>query len=259
MLFRGQDTEHKATMIRVHVHGASGRLGQAIVRVAESEGKYQLSLSGRNDDLAPLLADADVALDVSQPEGSVLIAEACAAERKPLVIGTTGHSPAQIAELRSKSIPILLAPNFSVGVNLLFWLTQKTAEVLGPEFDAEIVEMHHRLKRDSPSGTAERLGEIISGARDQKYSVQHGRAGIIGPRPENEIGMHAVRGGDVVGEHTVYFAGLGERLELTHRASSRETFARGALRAAVWLIGKPAGWYDMLDVLGLEDAEGAGS
>lgn len=240
-------------MTRVHVHGASGRLGQAIVRVAESEGKYRLSLSGRNDDLAPLLADAEVAIDVSQPEGSLKIAEVCAAGRKPLVIGTTGHSAVQLVELRSKAIPILLAPNFSVGVNLLFWLTEKAAAILGPEYDAEIVEMHHRLKKDSPSGTAKRLGEIISEARDQKHSVQHGRVGIVGPRPENEIGMHAVRGGDIVGEHTIYFAGAGERLELTHRASSRETFARGALRAADWLIGKPVGWYEMADVLGLRN------
>ena len=240
-------------MTRVHVHGASGRLGQAIVRVAESEGKYRLSLSGRNDDLAPLLADAEVAIDVSQPEGSLKIAEVCAAGRKPLVIGTTGHSAVQLVELRSKAIPILLAPNFSVGVNLLFWLTEKAAAILGPEYDAEIVEMHHRLKKDSPSGTAKRLGEIISEARDQKHSVQHGRVGIVGPRPENEIGMHAVRGGDIVGEHIIYFAGAGERLELTHRASSRETFARGALRAADWLIGKPVGWYEMADVLGLRN------
>jgi 4-hydroxy-tetrahydrodipicolinate reductase len=243
-------------MIRVHVHGASGRLGQAIIRVAELDGKYQLSLSGRNDNLAPLLADAEVAIDVSQPEGSLAIAEACVAERKPLVIGTTGHSSVQLAELHSKPIPILLAPNFSVGVNLLFWLTQKTAAILGREYDAEIVEMHHRLKKDSPSGTAKRLGEIISEARDQKQSVQHGRVGIVGPRPQNEIGMHAVRGGDIVGEHTVYFAGSGERLELTHRASSRETFARGALRAAEWLIGKPVGWYEMVDVLGLRNLGG---
>jgi 4-hydroxy-tetrahydrodipicolinate reductase len=155
--------------------------------------------------------------------------------------------------LRSKAIPILLAPNFSVGVNLLFWLTKKAAAILSPEYDAEIVEMHHRLKKDSPSGTAKRLGEIISEARDQKHSVQHGRVGIVGPRPENEIGMHAVRGGDIVGEHIIYFAGAGERLELTHRASSRETFARGALRAADWLIGKPVGWYEMADVLGLRN------
>jgi 4-hydroxy-tetrahydrodipicolinate reductase len=199
-------------MTRVHVHGASGRLGQAIVRVAESEGKYRLSLSGRNDDLAPLLADAEVAIDVSLPEGSLTIAEACAAGRKPLVIGTTGHSAVQLVELRSKPIPILLAPNFSVGVNLLFWLTEKAAAILGPGYD-------------------------------------------VGPRSENEIGMHAVRGGDIVGEHTIYFAGSGERLELTHRASSRETFARGALRAAEWLIGKPVGWYEMADVLGLRNVE----
>lgn len=243
-------------MIRVHVHGASGRLGRAIVRIATEEQAYEVSMSGREDALPALIAGCDAAIDVSQPEGSVTIAASCAAERKPLVIGTTGHSADQLQSLRaaSASTATLLAPNFSIGVNLLFWLTEQASVVLGPEFDAEIVELHHRLKKDSPSGTAKRLGEIIAHTKALNYeeAARHGRHGFVGERTRNEIGLHAVRGGDIVGEHTVFFAGTGERIELTHRASSRDTFAKGALRAATWLIGKPAGWYDMQDVLGLK-------
>ncbi len=242
-------------MIRVHVHGASGRLGQAIVRIARDSLGYEVSKSGREDDLSALVAGCDVAIDVSQPEGSIAIATCCVAERKPLVIGTTGHSADQLHSLRaaSESIPTLLAPNFSIGVNLLFWLTEKASAILGTEFDAEIVELHHRLKKDSPSGTAKRLGEIIAKTRALNYdqAARHGREGLVGERTKSEIGLHAVRAGDIVGEHTVYFAGTGERIELTHRASSRDTFAKGALRAAAWLIGNPAGWYDMQDVLEL--------
>jgi 4-hydroxy-tetrahydrodipicolinate reductase len=171
------------------------------------------------------------------------------------VIGTTGHSRDQIEKLRvdAERTAILLTPNFSIGVHLLFWLTEKTSEILGPEFDAEIVEMHHRLKKDSPSGTAKRLGEIIAWTRSLDYekAAKHGREGLPGERSRNEIGVHALRGGDIAGEHTVYFAGAGERIELTHRASNRDTFAKGALRAAGWMISKPAGWYAMRDVLGL--------
>jgi 4-hydroxy-tetrahydrodipicolinate reductase len=243
-------------MIRMHVHGARGRLGQAIVRIAADSPEYEVSKSGREDDLAALVAGCDVAIDVSQPEGSLAIATCCAAKRKPLVIGTTGHSADQISGLRaaSASTATLLAPNFSIGVNLLFWLTEKVSVILGTEFDAEIVELHHRLKKDSPSGTAKRLGEIIAKTRALDYAkaARHGREGFVGERSTKEIGLHAVRAGDIVGEHTVYFAGTGERIELTHRASSRDTFAKGAVRAATWLIGKPAGWYDMQNVLGLK-------
>jgi 4-hydroxy-tetrahydrodipicolinate reductase len=173
-----------------------------------------------------------------------------------LVIGTTGHSADQLNQLRSSAtrIAVLLSPNFSVGVNLLFWLVEKSSEILGAEFDAEIVEFHHGLKKDAPSGTAKRLGEIIAKTRTLEYekAARHGRIGLVGERQRNEIGIHAIRGGDIVGEHTVYFAGMGERIELTHRASSRDTFAKGALRAARWLIGKPAGWYGMQDALVME-------
>jgi len=242
-------------MTRLHVHGGKGRLGQAIVRIAVASGDYEVSVSGRKEDLAGQEAAWDVAIDVSQPQGSVSIASRCAADGIPLVIGTTGHSIDQLDNLRidAARIALLLAPNFSVGVNLLFWLTERTSEILGPEFDAEIVELHHRLKKDSPSGTAKRLGEIIAKTRSLDYdkAARHGREGLVGERKRSEIGVHAIRGGDIVGEHTVYFAGSGERIELTHCASSRDTFAKGALRAADWLIGQPAGWYEMRDVLGL--------
>src|SRR3984885_1427729 len=242
-------------MTRLHVHGGNGRLGQAIVRIASASGDYQVSVSGRKEDLPEKESGWDVAIDVSQPQGSIAIASRCAAQGVPLVIGTTGHSVDQLDKLRTDAarMAVLLSPNFSVGVNLLFWLTEKTSAILGPEFDAEIVELHHRLKKDSPSGTAKRLGEIIAKTRSLQYddAARHGRKGMVGERSRSEVGVHAVRGGDIVGEHTVYFAGIGERIELTHRASSRDTFAKGALRAADWLIGKPPGWYEMRGVLGL--------
>jgi 4-hydroxy-tetrahydrodipicolinate reductase len=244
-------------MIRLHVHGGNGRLGQAIVRLAKASGDYEVSISGRKEELSEPTEAWEVVIDVSQPPGTMEMAVHCAAAGIPLVIGTTGHSSAQLDKLRGEIAPqiaLLLSPNFSVGVNLLFWLTKKTSQVFGPDFDAEIVELHHRLKKDSPSGTAKRLGEIIAQTRSLEYekATRHGREGLVGERTSDEIGVHAVRGGDIVGEHTVYFAGTGERIELTHRASSRDTFAKGALRAARWLIGKPPGWYEMQDALGLE-------
>ncbi len=183
------------------------------------------------------------------------VARACAAAGKLLVIGTTGHTDAELEQIRAASaaIPLVFAPNFSVGVNALFWLTEKAAEILGPDFDLEVVEMHHRLKKDAPSGTARRLAEILARVRGLQYSgdVRHGREGITGERASSEIGMHALRGGDVVGDHTVIFATQGERVELTHKASSRDTFARGAIRAARWARDRRPGLYDMQDVLGL--------
>jgi 4-hydroxy-tetrahydrodipicolinate reductase len=244
-------------MTRLHVHGGNGRLGKAIVRLANESGDLKVSLSGRNDDLLKPASDWEVVIDVSQPEGTNRIANRCAADGIPLVIGTTGHSKAQIDQLHeaSRKTAVLLTPNFSIGVNLLFWLVERSCQILGPEFDAEIVELHHRLKKDSPSGTAKRLGEIIAKTKKLDYdqAARHGRKGLIGERTQHEIGIHAVRGGDIVGEHIVYFAAVGERIELTHRASSRDVFARGALRAARWLVGRPAGWYDMQDLLGLRE------
>jgi 4-hydroxy-tetrahydrodipicolinate reductase len=203
-----------------------------------------------------LVVASEVSVDVSVPEASVQIAPLCARYGKALVIGTTGHSETQMKAIESaaSACPILVAPNFSVGVNLLFWLTRETARVLGEAFDAEVIEMHHRLKKDAPSGTAKRLAEILASVRSIAYqkAVRHGRQGMVGQRTTEEIGVHAVRGGSVVGEHTVVFAGEGERIELIHRAASRDTFARGALQAAEWLAGQTPGRYDMQDVLGLK-------
>ena len=176
----------------------------------------------------------------------------------PLVIGTTGHTDEERALITeaAKQLPIVYAPNYSVGVNTLFWLTRKAAAILGNDhFDIEVTEMHHKHKIDAPSGTARRLLEILNEETGTSYEddVAHGRVGNIGARPSKEIGMHTLRGGDVVGDHTVMFAADGERVELTHKASSRMTFAAGAVQAAVWVQGKSAGLYDMQDVLGLND------
>jgi 4-hydroxy-tetrahydrodipicolinate reductase len=170
-------------------------------------------------------------------------------------IGTTGLDSAQRARLAEagRKIPILLTPNTSLGVNVLFWLARQAARLLGPDYDVEIVEMHHHHKKDAPSGTAKRLAEAILEERHRTWDrdVRHGRVGLVGERPPGEIGMHALRGGDVIGEHTVVLAGPGERVELTHRAQERELFARGALAVAEWLSGRPAGVYSMNDMLGL--------
>jgi 4-hydroxy-tetrahydrodipicolinate reductase len=243
-------------MTRLLVQGASGRLGQIIFRLAQQSGTWQVTAAEKGGSLEPLVATTEVSIDVSVPEASVQIAELCARHGKPLVIGTTGHSDAQMKfiDTAAATCPILVAPNFSVGVNLLFWLTGETAKVLGEGFDAEVIEMHHKLKKDAPSGTAKRIAEILAATRSTAYeeAVRHGRQGMVGQRTPEEIGVHAVRGGDVVGEHTVIFAGEGERIELIHRAASRETFAHGALRAAQWLAGQAPGRYDMQSLLGLK-------
>jgi 4-hydroxy-tetrahydrodipicolinate reductase len=182
--------------------------------------------------------------------------ELCAKNKKAIVIGTTGHSDIEKSAIRKleTKIPIVWASNFSTGVNTLFWLTRKAAEILGSDFDLEIIEMHHRLKKDAPSGTAKSLAEILAAVRKQQLEkvARHGRVGIVGERTAAEIGIHSIRGGDVVGDHTVIFANAGERLELTHKASSRDTFANGALRAALWVVKQKPGLYDMQDVLGLK-------
>lgn len=237
------------------VHGATGRLGSLIVRVAKATPELEVREAGRNTDLFKTLPGCDVAIDVSQPAGTARMAAAALATGTPVVVGTTGHSPAELAALRdaAQKLAILVAPNFSIGVNLLFWLTQRAVESLGKEFRVEILELHHELKKDAPSGTAQKLGEIVARARGQTYAevVRHGRHGLSRERRPEELGMHAIRGGDITGEHTVYLIGPGERLELTHRAAGRDIFARGALRAARWLAGQPAGWYEMADALGL--------
>jgi 4-hydroxy-tetrahydrodipicolinate reductase len=241
--------------VRVLLLGAKGRMGQAIAAAA---GKAEVEITARldlGDDVAKQIGDCDVVIDFSHPSASPELARACGEAKKPAVIGTTGHSKEERAALEklALSVPVVLSPNFSVGVNALFWLTRKAAQMLGEDFDLEIAEMHHRLKKDAPSGTAKKLAEILCEVRELDYTkdVRHGREGLIGERPAKEIGVHSIRGGDVVGDHTVTFAGAGERLELSHKAASRETFALGALRAARWIVGKPPGLYGMEDVLGL--------
>jgi 4-hydroxy-tetrahydrodipicolinate reductase len=238
------------TKLRIALVGAAGRMGQAIADVAASENAEIVAKSDLGDEIA--LAGADVLIDFSHPDASRSICDAAIKSKVPLVMGTTGHSTKQREEIAAaaKQIAVVFASNFSVGVNALFALTERAAKILGDDFDLEIVEVHHRMKKDAPSGTAKTLAEILQRARQTK-NLRHGREGISGEREKSEIGVHSVRGGDVVGDHTVIFAGQGERVELTHRASSRETFARGALRAARWAVGKSPGLYDMRNVLGL--------
>jgi|SRR6266403_2000064 len=240
-------------IIRLLIIGAKGRMGMTVADLAQRE--EGLEITGQcdlGDSIEPAMQNCDVIIDFSQPGAIEEVCRGALAHARPLVIGTTGHSAEQrgMIENVAQSVPVVLASNFSVGVNALFWLTRRAAELLGREFDLEIVEMHHRMKKDAPSGTAKTLAEILQKARKTE-KVRHGREGNLGERDPSEIGIHSIRGGDAVGDHTVVFAGPGERLELTHRASSRETFAKGALRAARWIIGKPAGLYNMQDVLGL--------
>jgi 4-hydroxy-tetrahydrodipicolinate reductase len=242
--------------LRLLVNGAKGRMGQAIIACAKLEPAVRVTAEvDAGDDFAAALSTADAVIEFSHHTVTADVAGACANSHKVLVIGTTGHTDYEIEQIRAAGLvtPIVFAPNFSVGVNALFWLTEKAAEILGPDFDLEVVEMHHRLKKDAPSGTARRLAEILARVRGLQYNgdVRHGREGIVGERTSAEIGMHAIRGGDVVGDHTVIFATQGERVELTHKASSRDTFARGAIRAARWAAGREPGIYDMQDVLGL--------
>lgn len=268
--------------VRIAVIGAAGRMGRAIVRAIadETPGKARLTAASERPDspdlgadagtLAaaagaplgvairgelPAAGDADVWIDFSSPAATVEHARAAAAAGARMVIGTTGLGADQrhvIAEA-AKRAAVVLAPNMSVGVNVLLKLVADAARALGPSFDLEIVEAHHRAKRDAPSGTALRLAEALAEAtgRDLEKTARYARQGDVGPRTAEEIGVQTLRGGDVVGDHTVFFFGLGERLELTHRASSRETFARGAVRAAEWVLAMPPGLYDMRDVLGL--------
>ena len=243
------------TPVRVLLVGAKGRMGQAIAAAAEGAGAEIVAGLDQGDDLTKEIGRCDVVVDFSHPSATESVSRACLGAAKPLVIGTTGHSDKERAliETSAKSLPVVLSPNFSIGVNALFWLTREAARMLGEDYDLEIVETHHRLKKDAPSGTAKKLAEILCEARKLDYATnaRHGREGLIGERPAKEIGVHSIRAGDVVGDHTVTFGGPGERLELTHKASSRDTFAAGALRAARWIVGKPPGLYSMEDVLGL--------
>jgi 4-hydroxy-tetrahydrodipicolinate reductase len=233
-------------------------MGQALVAAAMENPSLELVGTIDSGDALDVIASCDAVIDFTHADATLPALEKCMELGKIIVIGTTGHSNDirnRISEA-SKSIPVIFSPNYSIGVNTLFWLTKKAAEILGPDYDAEVVEVHHRLKKDAPSGTARRLVEVLDEAYGLNYEkdTRHGRVGMPGERTRSEVGVHAVRGGDVVGDHTVMLAAPGDRLELIHRASSRETFARGALRAALWARDtrkNQAGLYDMQDVLGL--------
>lgn len=243
-------------MTRVLITGAKGRMGQTLLACAERMTDLKVTAAvDIGDDVHAAIDKADVVVDFSFHDATLGFARLCAEKKKAIVIGTTGHTPSDDAAIRKlqSEIPIVWTSNYSTGVNTLFWLTRKAAEILGQAFDLEIVEMHHRTKKDAPSGTAMSLAKILAEVRQTQLAkvIRHGREGITGERTAEEIGVHSLRGGDVVGDHTVVFATSGERLELTHKASSRETFANGALRAAQWAVKQRPGLYDMQDVLGL--------
>jgi 4-hydroxy-tetrahydrodipicolinate reductase len=232
-------------------------MGQALITCAKAFRDLEVVAQvDQGDDLSSVISKADAVIDFSLHSATPGVVELCAKNKKAVVIGTTGHSDAEKSAIagHKQTIPMVWASNFSTGVNTLFWLTRKAAEILGPAFDLEVVEMHHRMKKDAPSGTAKTLVEILADARKLQLdkAARHGRDGIVGERTNSEIGIHSIRGGDVVGDHTVMFANAGERLELTHKASSRDTFANGALRAALWVVKQKPGIYDMQDVLGLK-------
>jgi 4-hydroxy-tetrahydrodipicolinate reductase len=227
----------KSSSVRVLLIGAAGRMGKTITDLANGDPKIDIiARCDLGDPIEPAMRNCDVAIDFSHAGAITEICAAALQHRKPLVIGTTGHSTEQrdTIEETARSVPIVFASNFSIGVNVLFWLTRKAAEQLGG-FDVAIVERHHKLKKDAPSGTAKTLAEVLKATKKTK----------------REIPIQSIREGDIVGEHTINFSGPAERLELTHRAASREIFARGALRAAQWIISQPRGLYSMQDVLGL--------
>jgi 4-hydroxy-tetrahydrodipicolinate reductase len=242
---------------RILIVGSKGRMGEALIRLAGHDPKLELVAGvDKGDNVLDFIDKCDVLIEFAHHSLSADLAKLAVDHGKSLVVGTTGHTAEERAavEAVAKQIPLVFAPNYSVGVNLLFYLTQIAAETLGEDYDEEVVEMHHRLKLDAPSGTARRLAEILAKASGGTYEdlTLHGRQGDVGARPKRVIGMHAMRGGDVVGDHTVHFSTVGERIELTHRASSRDTFASGALRAAQWVRTQKPGLYSMQDVLGFK-------
>lgn len=267
-------------MVKVGIVGANGRMGKTLIEaVVQAEGAEvaaavvhpESSLVGADageiagvgklgvvaqDNLAAVINDFDVLIDFTSIEMTLDNIEQCRAAGKSIVIGTTGFNDEQKAQLNaaSKEIPVVFAPNMSVGVNLTLKLLEMTAKVIGDDTDIEIIEAHHRHKVDAPSGTAVRMGEVIADAlgRDLKECAVYGREGQEGPRKKDTIGFETIRAGDIVGDHTVMFATDGERVEITHKASSRMTFAKGAVRASKWLGDKSAGMYDMQDVLDLK-------
>jgi 4-hydroxy-tetrahydrodipicolinate reductase len=242
--------------LRVAVAGASGRMGRMLIDAVQAA--PDCVLAGTLDigcDIAAGLADAQVLIDFTRPEGTMAHLAACRERGIKAVIGTTGFSDAQKAEIaaHAQHVALMLSPNMSVGVNVVLRLLDTAARALAEGYDIEIVEAHHRHKVDAPSGTALKMGEVIADAlgRDLKQCAVYGREGVTGERDPSTIGFSTVRGGDIVGDHTVMFCGTGERIEVVHRSSSRATYAQGALRAARFLAGKPNGLFDMFDVLGL--------
>ncbi len=267
-------------MTRIGIIGAAGRMGQRIIACLEADPEAQLVAAVESDGSehigtdAGILAgaaennifishdrhlaakDAAALIDFSFADATIHNLEIAAEHDTPVVIGTTGHGDAQKVSIQrlAERIPIVMAPNMSVGVNLMWRLIEEAAKILQAEYDVEVIEAHHRHKADAPSGTAMRCAEVLAAAlgRDLSKDAVYHREGLIGERSPNEIGIQTIRGGDIVGDHTVMFAGPGERLEITHRASSRDTFAKGAIRAAKWIIGRDPALYDMQDVLGLK-------
>ncbi len=267
-------------MIRLVVAGAAGKMGGRITALTkeytdlklvgaferkghEAVGKDIGEIVGLgkiniplHESLNDIIEIADVVVSFTSPEASLEHLSIAAQKKKAVVIGTTGFSKDALQSIKniSQDVPIVLAPNMSIGVNLLFKILKDIAKVLGDDFDIEIIESHHRLKKDAPSGTAIKMAQVIAESINRNLDdvAVYSRKGMIGERTKKEIGIQTVRAGDIVGEHTILFGGLGERIEVTHRASSRDTFARGALKAAIWIHNKPAGIYDMMDVLGLK-------
>ncbi|SHE21473.1 4-hydroxy-tetrahydrodipicolinate reductase [Bathymodiolus brooksi thiotrophic gill symbiont] len=241
-------------MIKIAVTGASGRMGQTIIEAINQTNGVELGVKlNKGDDLNSVLNQFDILIDFTRPEATLDYLAICMSANKAIVIGTTGFDDAGLATIdnAAKKIPVVFAPNMSVGVNLSFKLLDMAARVIGHDADIEIVEAHHRHKVDAPSGTALKMGEVVANAlgRDLSKCAIYGREGIEKPRDKETIGFSTIRGGDVVGEHTVSFFMDGERVEITHKASSRMTFANGSVRAANWLEGKSAGLYSMKDVL----------
>ncbi len=243
--------------LNILLNGAQGRMGLAIAEVAPEHDARIAYACDAGDDPAAGIANCEVVIDFSFHEVTPAIAKLAAAHQRPLVIGTTGHTADErkaILAATTDQIPVVWAGNYSIGVNTLNYLTRKAAPILSQDYEAEVLELHHHHKKDAPSGTASRLLEILQSAYKLDDSkLTHGREGLVGARPRDEIGVHAIRGGDIVGEHTVYFCGQGERLELTHRATDRRIFARGAIHAARWALQQKPSLYDMEAVLGLTD------
>jgi 4-hydroxy-tetrahydrodipicolinate reductase len=242
--------------LHVAIFGVSGRMGRAVLAaVEESPGASVQGTTTSAGDPAAALRGADVAIEFALPQATAGNLAACVGAKRPIVVGTTGHDDAQRAQIvaAAQQIAIVMAPNMSLGVNLLLKLVELTAGKLDASYDIEVFEAHHRNKKDAPSGTALALGAAAAAGRGVELSevAEYARHGAGEPRQRGSIGFSVFRGGDVVGDHTVTFAGAGERIELTHRATDRLTFARGALQAARWLVGQPPGLYSMQDVLGL--------